>query len=110
MERDTLLKLKAWAEALLQAKDALAAVPPVNPEPVDVAAFLTAQRNQVLANSGDKAALLGTLSTPPVLSEADLAKVVGAALADAFRKDRDICRAAALALPVDAEPIKVVKP
>jgi hypothetical protein len=67
-------KLSLWYKAIADAEDALAAMPkdkseidPGTPVDVDQAyrdAVVTA-RNTVLAGSGEKAELLGTLSTPP---------------------------------------------
>jgi len=99
-ERDKLVKVVAWGKALLAADAVLAEPEPEQPEPVDVLAWRTSLRNQVLAGSGEKAALLGTLSTEPTVSDAEVDKALGAGMA----AERDRLRLEALALEVDTNP------
>jgi len=71
-----LRKLRAYYDALLLAHEVLATeIPKDQPEvKVDVAAWKASQADLILACSGDKAALLGTLSTEPTVKGTDLPK------------------------------------
>jgi len=72
-----LKKLRAYCDALIAAQAVLAEAPPeYQPEvKVDLTAWKLSQSNKILAGSGDKAALLGTLSTEPTVKEGDLTKL-----------------------------------
>ena len=96
-----LRKLRAYCDALIEAHAVLAEPPPEAPAAVDLAAWQTAQRNRVLAGSGDKAALLGTLSTAPTVEPGNLTKldVYPSMEAELLAAAAD-CRAKALALTV----------
>ena len=75
---------------------------PEDPEPVDLVAYWTSVRNQILAGSGIKAEWLGTLSTEPQYDADDL-EAIGFTAAEAARLTavRDEMRATALALDTD---------
>lgn len=77
-------KLHSYLGALIQAQDVLAEPAPedVPEQKADLAAWETSRRNRILAGSGDKAALLGTLSTPPTVDAKALADL-GLPVADA---------------------------
>ena len=110
---DELRKLQAYCGVLLDAHAVLAEKPPeVRAEvKVDLNAWRTSQSNRVLAGSGDKAALLGTLSTVATLTKEDLTKLdVYPSLADEILAAAADCRAQALALraPV-AVPKEIVR-
>jgi len=78
MMRDDLLRLRAWIDALLAAQAAADEPEPEQPEKPDLDAWRTSVRNRILAGSGDKAALLGTLSTEPTIRNArQLADLLG---------------------------------
>lgn len=117
MKIEEVIKLRNYLDALIQAEAVLAepAPEPVEAKAVDLAAWQTAQRNKILASSGDKAALLGTLADAPAVTEKTLTDLdVYPSLAADIVKRRDEIRAAALALTiapkVEAEPIEEVKP
>lgn len=108
MKIEELVKLRNYLDALIQAEAILAepAPEPVEAKAVDLAAWQTAQRNRVLAGSGDKAALLGTISTAPVVDEKALTDldVYPSLAADIVKRAGEI-RATALALtPVAVKP------
>jgi hypothetical protein len=107
IDLSNLRKLRAYLDALLQASEVLAEEPPkpVEAKSVDLAAWAVSQRNRVLAGSGDKADLLGTLSTAPVVDDKVLAAVgADAEIAKAIITARDELRSAALALTAEAKP------
>ena len=96
-----LRKLKEIVDFTIAAQEVLVQPEPQVPEPVDLAGFRTAVRNQVLAGSGVKAEWLGTLSTPPTLGAADVQALgLTAAVATLVTGCRDELRAAALVLKV----------
>ena len=109
---DEIKKLRAYLDAIIEASAVIAEEQPKDPEPVDVAAWKTSVRNRILAGSGDKAALFGTLSTEPTVAEKELTDLdVYPSLAADICTARDDIRAAALALTaVVAEPIEEIKP
>lgn len=99
--RENLTKLRDYVSALLDADAVMSEAVPESPEPVDLAAWKTSQRNRVLAGSGRKAELLGTLSTEPSIRDADLdALGIDAEAAAVIKAERDRIRQAALALTV----------
>ena len=101
MDRNKLTRLRDWCEALLAADSAISEPEPEQPEPVDLDAWRISVRNRVLAGSGEKAALLGTLSTKPTVKAADIDAALGAGVS----AERDRLRAAALArTAAEAEP------
>lgn len=112
MDIAELKKLRAYLDAIIEAEAVIAEKPPEDPAPVDVAAWATSVRNRILAGSGDKAALFGTLSTAPVVVEKSLTDLdVYPSLAADICKRRDEIRAEALARPaVAAEPLGEAKP
>jgi len=101
MKIEEVIKLRNYLDALIDAEAVLAEPPPqpVEAVAVDLDAWKVAQRNRVLAGSGDKAALLGTLSTAPTVDDKALAALgADAEVAKALIAARDATRAAALAL------------
>ena len=108
-----LRKLRAYCEVLIAAHEVLAEPAP-EPTPevkVDLAAWKLSQSNRILAGSGDKAALLGTLSTEPTVKAADLTDHdVYPSMAEELVQAAADIRVAALALraPV-AVPKEIVK-
>lgn len=98
--RDDLVKLRSYIDALIQGLDGLAgAEPPPTPPAPDPQDYLVAARNSVLAGSGDKAGLFGTLVEAPVVTSQELRDLgLLASQADAIIAARDGARAQALAL------------
>jgi len=99
---DKLELLKQVIDFTLAAHSVLSQPEPEEPEPIDLAAFRTKIRNQVLAGSGVKAKWLGTLSTEPEYGTADLLDL-GAftpAAVQLLTDCRDELRAVALGLEV----------
>ena len=98
---DNLRKLRSYLDALIVASEVLAEPEPkaVEAVPVDLEAWKLSKRNRILAGSGDKAEILGTLSTPPTVDDKALA-AVGAdpEVSKAIITARDSFRADALAL------------
>ncbi len=95
---DEVRKLHNYLGVILAAEAVLAEPEPQAPEPVDVEAWKVSQANRILAGSGDKAALMGTLSTAPVVVEKTLTDLdVYPSLAADLVKRRDEIRATALA-------------
>ena len=108
-----LKKLQSYCGELIAAHEVLAEpAPEATPEvKVDLAAWKLSQSNRILAGSGDKAALLGTLSTEPTVKATDLTALdVYPSMADELVKAAGDVRIAALALraPV-AVPTEIVK-
>lgn len=93
-----LKKLRAYLDALIQAEAVLAEPEPQAPEPVDVAAWNVSRRNRILAGSGEKAELLGTISTEPVVTDKTFIDLDVPNLADGIVKRAAEIRSAALAL------------
>jgi len=113
--RDQLRKQVAYSQALLDAEEVLASAPseeiaPV-PDPIDLVALRTSIRNRVLAGSGDKAAILGTLSTEPAKDAKTLSAELDIypSLAEAMVEEAGRLREAALALDLtpDKEPFVI---
>lgn len=103
-------KLQAYCAALILAHDVLAEAPPEDrPElKADLVAWRTSQRNRILAGSGEKAELFGTLSTEPLVTAKSLTDLdVYPSTAEAMIAARDEIRAALLAAEA---PKVVVKP
>ncbi len=107
MDTAKLRKLRNTINALLQASEVMDEPMPKAERDMsaeEATAWKTSQRNRVLAGSGDKAEFLGTLSTEPVVSAADL-EAMGVSKTDAAEMvaERDSLRAEALALTVAVE-------
>jgi len=102
---DEIRKLHNYLGAILAAEAVLAEAEP--PEPVDLTAWKTSQANRILAGSGDKADLFGTLSTEPVVIEKSLTDldVYPSLAADIVKRAGEI-RVAALAKVAPAEQVK----
>lgn len=109
MDIAELKKLRAYLDAIIEAEAVIAEKPPEDPAPVDVAAWQTSVRNRILAGDGDKAALLGTLSTEPTVNEKSLTDldVYPSLAADIVKRAGEI-RTSALALTA-AKPLVVEK-
>jgi len=104
-----LRKLRAYCDVLIAAHEVLAEpVPEPTPEvKVDLAAWKLSQSNRILAGSGEKAELLGTLSTEPTVKAGDLTKLdIYPSMEEELLAARDEIRVAALAL---REPVAVPK-
>lgn len=104
---DKIRKLHNYLGAILAAEAVLAEPEPKQLEPVDLTAWKTSQANRILAGSGDKADLLGTLSTEPVVVEKSLTDldVYPSLAADIVKRAGEI-RVAALAKVAPAEQAK----
>ena len=104
---EKLLKLRAYLDAAISAIQA-AEAPPLDPQlPVEFTAYKTSIRNRILAGFGEKAELLGTLTTEPV---ADAKSLVTAGL-DEKTADEILtacAEARSVALALDAELSKPV--
>ena len=73
MDPNRIRKLRAYCDALLAAKSATDSAQPKPEEPQAVVdSWRRETSNLVLAGSGDKAALLGTLSSEPTVDAAQL--------------------------------------
>ena len=74
-EEDPFVRIQKWTTALIQAEESVngAALVDRSAVKVDVDAALTSARNVALAGDGEKARLLGTLSTEPEVSLEELA-------------------------------------
>lgn len=112
MKIEEVIKLRNYLDTLIQAEAVLAEPEPkpVEAQPVDLDAWKLIQRNKLLAGSGDKAALLGTLSTEPAVTEKALTDldVYPSLAADIVRRAGEI-RTAALALTVAPKVVKTVE-
>ncbi len=107
-----LRKLRTYCDELILAHEVLAEPAPASTPEVkpDLAAWKLSRSNRILAGSGDKAALLGTLSTAPVVDEKALTDLdVYPSLAAELVKARDEIRVAALALRTPVKPPAVVE-
>jgi len=96
--RAGLEKLRAYAESMITALDALDEQPPEDKpaESADMVGWKNSVRNRVLAGSGEKAAFFGTISTEPVIAARDLQDMgFDVATAEALIDERDKMRAAA---------------
>lgn len=97
-------KAIAYLTALCDAHDAVEsgkAIDTAKPEsaPVDTTAQKTTAQNIALAGSGDKAALMGTISTEPTITSKELVDAgIDEKLAVEIITERDAIRADALAL------------
>ena len=125
MDYESIRKQISILTALCDSYDAVAAgkiekdkvAVPIDEVAQKVSALVSA-RNIALAGSGDKAALMGTLSTEPVLQDKDLIEIgIEEKLAEDIIKERDTIRIDALALTEakeeligDSEPLEEVKP
>lgn len=113
MKIEEITKLRNYLDALIQANNVLAEPAPeaVEAKPIDLAGWKTSQANKVLAGSGDKAALFGTLSTAPAVTEKALTDLdVYPSLAADIVKRRDEIRVTALALTAaPAKPPAIVE-
>jgi hypothetical protein len=108
-----LRKLRAYCSELIAAHEVLAEPAPEAKEAVavDLAAWKLSQSNRILAGSGEKAELLGTLSTEPTVKAGDLTKldVYPSTEAELLAARDDIRKAALeLRLPV-AVPKEIAK-
>jgi len=117
MDPNKIRKLRAYCDALLKTRSVADESEPEQPEKPDLDAWRTSVRNRILAGSGDKAALLGTLSTEPTVTAADLrdAGLLSTTAAELIA-ERDQVRAIALqrdseigAAAVEAEPVPKVR-
>lgn len=69
-----LKKLRGYCDALIRAQEVLAEQAPEDQPkaPAELAAWKLSQSNLILAGSGEKAEILGTISTEPVVTAEDL--------------------------------------
>lgn len=112
MKLAEIIRLRNYLTSLIDAEATLAEPEPklVDAQTVDIDAWKLIQRNKLLAGSGDKAALLGTLSTEPEVTEKALTDLdVYPSLAADIVKRRDEIRTAALALTVAPKVVKTVE-
>lgn len=107
MNRDKLTKLQTYIAALLAAQAVADEPEPEQPEEIDLDAWKVSQRNRILAGAGDKAALLGTLSTEPTVDAVELAELgLDSKVAASLVTERDRVRSVAVALTAPKEVAK----
>jgi len=95
---DRLIKLRNYCDVLVEAQGILEEPPPKKAAEPDLEAWGISQRNRVLANSGDKAELLGTLTQPPLVTLKELTGLqLETGLAEEMLAARDEIRAQAAA-------------
>ena len=106
--RAGMVKVKAYAESIITAIDALNETQPEDQpgQVADVQGWKNSVRNRILAGSGEKAAFFGTISTEPVVAARDLEGLgFDPDTAKALTDTRDELRDAALSVsPLGAAP------
>jgi hypothetical protein len=108
-----LRKLRTYCGELIAAHEVLAEPAPEAKEAVavDLTAWKLSQSNRILAGSGDKAALFGTLSTEPTMDAKALATALDLypSAAEAIVAEAVKIRAEALALDLTPKVVEVVE-